>query len=641
MKLREVTVRNFRCLVDVTVPLSDSVVLIGENNSGKTAFLDALMLALPRTQPGRSVQFHEYDYHMAQSTDSPKTSAGIVIELLFREDSTDEWPDALIQALAEIVQTDPVNDLDSIRLRVTSKYDEAAAEIVPKWEFLNFEGQPLTGRAASSANVGRFLAYIRIFYLSALRDADQEFSPRSQFWGRILRDLRIEDAQRDALQTELERLNASLLAADPRLDQVRAAIENLRKVLAIELGQSVAIQALPLQPWDLMSKAQLVIKPRGNQISFPLDRHGQGMQSLAVLFLFQAYIEVLLKPTFQPETEAILALEEPETHLHPHAARALTAVLGEVKTQKITSSHSPYFVQDVPFTDIRMFRRSGAASKVLYVKQRFYAKTPHVAQLQAFASANAEKFSYDATSATLSLRGRMEENEYRALLQLYPGEPAVHQTLRHLRDASSLFLSEVELGELYTYAKRIRGEVLFARGWILCEGQSEYLIIRYFADLLGMPLDPAGITVIDFQNNGSAGTFVGLARVFEIAWVMFCDNDQAGQRFVREVEARGLTAAELNDQARLIPGPGMDFERFLSHNGFVQEYAAILNERGVALTKSPGTAGYEDEVAGLVQRDKTGTAFLLIQKLRASGATAARVPSFFQTLIQDALRKAG
>src|SRR5258707_11355224 len=200
MKLREVTVRNFRCLVDITVPLGDSVVLIGENNSGKTAFLDAAMLALPRTQPGRSVPFHEYDYHMAQSADSPKTSAGIVIELLFREDTSDEWPDALIQALAEIVQTDPINDLDSIRLGVTSKYDEAAAEIVPKWEFLNFEGQPLAGRAASSANVGRFLAFIRIFYLSALRDADQEFSPRSQFWGRILRDLKIDDTQRKDLQ---------------------------------------------------------------------------------------------------------------------------------------------------------------------------------------------------------------------------------------------------------------------------------------------------------------------------------------------------------------------------------------------------------------------------------------------------------
>jgi putative ATP-dependent endonuclease of OLD family len=360
-----------------------------------------------------------------------------------------------------------------------------------------------------------------------------------------------------------------------------------------------------------------------------------------VLFLFQAYIDVLLKPTFQPETEAILALEEPETHLHPHAARALTTVLAEVKAQKIISSHSPYYVQEVPFTDIRMFRRSGASSKVLYIKPSFSAKVPDTAQLQTFTNKDPEKFSYDATSTTLSITARMEEQEYRDLLQLYPQQPAVHQTLKELRDESRLFLSKTELADLYTYAKRIRGEVLFARGWILCEGQSEYLLIRYFADLLGVPLDPVGITVIDFQNNGSVGTFVGLARVFEIAWVMFCDNDQAGQKFVREAELRGLTPAELTDHARVIPGAGMDFERFLSHNGFVQEYAAILKERRVVTTKNPGTAGYEDEVAELVQKDKTGTALMLIEKMRASGAMAGRVPPFFETLIRDILRKAG
>ena len=97
---------------------------------------------------------YEYKRLHPRSADSPKTSAGIVIELLFREDTSDEWPDALIQALAEIVQTDPVNDLDSIRLRVTSKYDEAAAEVVPKWEFLNFEGEPLAGRAATDRGSG-------------------------------------------------------------------------------------------------------------------------------------------------------------------------------------------------------------------------------------------------------------------------------------------------------------------------------------------------------------------------------------------------------------------------------------------------------------------------------------------------------
>ena len=84
----------------------------------------------------------------------------------------------------------------------------------------------------------------------------------------------------------------------------------------------------------------------------------------------------------------------------------------------------------------------------------------------------------------------------------------------------------------------------------------------------------------------------------------------------------------------------MDLERFLSHNGFVREYAAILNERGIATTKNVGEAGYEDEVADLVKKkEKPGAALRLIEKLRAGGATAARVPGFFETLIRDIVQK--
>lgn len=319
MKLREIIVKNFRCLVDVAIPISDTAVLVGENNSGKTALLEALRIALPRSVAVRGTPFDEYDYHMVKASDSPQTSEGIFIELWFREDSHDEWSDSLVQALSDIIQTDPVMDLDSIGLRLTSKYDAIAKEIVTKWEFLALDGQPLGGRGASPGNLTKFLSYIRLFYLSALRNSDDEFSPRSQFWGRILRDLKISDEQRKALGEELAKLNDALLKADPRLEQVRTSLDKVQKIMALGVGQNTSIQALPLKPWDLMSKSEVVIRAYGNEVNFPLSRHGQGIQSLAVLFLFQAYIDILLKPTFQPETEAILALEEPEAHLHPQA----------------------------------------------------------------------------------------------------------------------------------------------------------------------------------------------------------------------------------------------------------------------------------------------------------------------------------
>jgi predicted ATP-dependent endonuclease of OLD family len=71
MKLRHVSIRNFRNLHNVSVPITDTTVLIGENNSGKTGLLDALKLTLLRSQ-ARGNPFDEYDYHMARPEESIK-----------------------------------------------------------------------------------------------------------------------------------------------------------------------------------------------------------------------------------------------------------------------------------------------------------------------------------------------------------------------------------------------------------------------------------------------------------------------------------------------------------------------------------------------------------------------------------------
>jgi len=66
MKLREIIAKNFRNLVNVSVPIGDTTVLVGENNSGKTALLDALRIALPRSLAGRGNPFDEYDCYMCK-----------------------------------------------------------------------------------------------------------------------------------------------------------------------------------------------------------------------------------------------------------------------------------------------------------------------------------------------------------------------------------------------------------------------------------------------------------------------------------------------------------------------------------------------------------------------------------------------
>jgi putative ATP-dependent endonuclease of OLD family len=382
---------------------------------------------------------------------------------------------------------------------------------------------------------------------------------------------------------------------------------------------------------------------------------------------------------------AILALEEPEAHLHPQATRALATNLSEIKSQKIISSHSPYFIQEIPLTQIRMFRRDGPSSKVLWVKRSFTAQVPNTPDLLTFCASNA-KFNYHENKHTLTVNGKVEQSEYRDLLTLYPGQQEVHAALKRLCTESQLYLDDGDLADLETYVKRIRGEALFARAWLLCEGPSDYLLFRYFAELLGTPLDQAGVSVIDFQNNGSPGAFVGLARVFEIPWVMVCDNDDAGKDFVKQVKKRGLTDQEIKKLVRPLPGDGVDLESFLLKNGFAGEYESILEEtahssnsyatewiiaeesrnqgaetRKIILKESGeyearvSKKGYPDEtisntdavfqslfadvIVAELRKDKVRNALALVEKLRAEGADPSRVPQFLGLAVKDIIAK--
>ena len=402
MKLREVIVKNFRCLKDVRIPITDNTVFVGENNSGKTALLDALRVTLTRNPRGRDIPFGEYDYHMVGPNDSPKTNPGITIELWFREDYADEWPRSLIQALDPMIQVDPATGTYCIGFRVSSRYDVTPGEFVYEWAFLAANGAPLPADRSKPANVVEFRSFVRFFYLSSLRDAQNEFASRSQFWGSLLRGIEIDERDRLRLEEELRRLNADLLGSVPILEEVRASLDAAEGIFQSGTRQSTRIQALPLRTWDLISKAGVFIKTRGGDLDLPLTLHGQGAQSLAIIFLFQAFIDVSLKSSFRAETEAILAVEEPEAHLHPQATRALAESLRKLGSQVLVSSHSPYFVQEVPFKDIRMFRREGPESKVLHIRQQFTTKLPHAPELIQFCAMNPQMYSYSTATNVLT-----------------------------------------------------------------------------------------------------------------------------------------------------------------------------------------------------------------------------------------------
>jgi putative ATP-dependent endonuclease of the OLD family len=170
MLIKRLRIQNFRSIRSAVIDLGETTVLIGPNNGGKTAILEAVRIALTRRWGQRGTGFTEYDIHLVDELCDPKTSAPVIIEIELQERQPREWPDDLQAELEDIIQLDPLTSLASILLRVSCAWDADAGSYMPRWEFLNVERTPLAGRAARAVNLQEFFQFLPVFYLEALRE---------------------------------------------------------------------------------------------------------------------------------------------------------------------------------------------------------------------------------------------------------------------------------------------------------------------------------------------------------------------------------------------------------------------------------------------------------------------------------------
>src|SRR5690606_34954395 len=117
---------------------------------------------------------------------------------------------------------------------------------------------------------------------------------RSQFWGRLLKAMNIPAALEGRVQKVLDLLNKKLLRADPRLADIATTLSGATKIAARDRAGAVDLRMVPLKSWDLLSKAEIILRNEPDWPWLPLQKHGQGVQSLSVMFLFQAFVQHLL-----------------------------------------------------------------------------------------------------------------------------------------------------------------------------------------------------------------------------------------------------------------------------------------------------------------------------------------------------------
>ena len=158
MRVTRLEIRNFRSIKHLALDLGETTVFVGPNNAGKTAILDALRIALTRRWGQRGTGFTEYDVHLSNNTDDPRTSPGVSIEIVAQESEPEEWPGGISEDLDQIVQLDPNTGIRSIALRTQCAWNDDSSAFEPTWEFLNVAREPLPGPQRTPRQPRSFLA---------------------------------------------------------------------------------------------------------------------------------------------------------------------------------------------------------------------------------------------------------------------------------------------------------------------------------------------------------------------------------------------------------------------------------------------------------------------------------------------------
>jgi putative ATP-dependent endonuclease of OLD family len=332
MQLVAFSVRNYRSITTAyRLPVKQSTVLIGPNNEGKSNVLRALVTSLKLLQSLGSVRITA-----GRLLPGVNVASGSIYKWL------DDFPVSLQQSAP---QGESIFDLQ-FRLN-SAEVDEFYAEVgsnlngnlpirltlgvkSPGFRVMK-KGPGGPALSKKSERIANFVSKrININYIPAIRTAEAAQEIVGQMVDAALKQVETDQAYQDAL-AEVAKIQ------QPLLDKISEGIKDTLKVFlpgvkAVQIGSQAARYRALRRVDVLVDDGTLT----------DLVRKGDGVQSLAALSLMrQASV------TAGVPQQLILAIEEPESHLHPSAIHQLKAVLAEIAqtSQVIMTTHCPLFVE--------------------------------------------------------------------------------------------------------------------------------------------------------------------------------------------------------------------------------------------------------------------------------------------------------
>lgn len=334
MRLQTFTVTNYRSITKAEkLDLTDFTVLVGPNNEGKSNILRAMVLGMrvldraasgiPLTGRGARSSFRrvlsdgyhwERDYPLQLQEGRPEGRTSLRYDFLLTDDE--------VETFRQTIGSRINNELP-VQIQLGN---EQSLIQIPK------KGPGKKSLSQKRDAIAQFVGQrIDVAYIPAVRQSE-----------------RSEDAVRRILDGELRRLERNreyqkaleevARIQQPTFDRVSDAIaETLREF--IPDVTTVQVTANDDERYRALRQSLSIVVDDG--YATDLAMKGDGVQSLAAVALMRH-----LTSSVGGDREVVLAIEEPESHLHPSAIHQLRRVLLEIadRQQVVITTHSPVFV---------------------------------------------------------------------------------------------------------------------------------------------------------------------------------------------------------------------------------------------------------------------------------------------------------
>jgi len=360
--LKTVRIAGFRGLQNIEVELEQTTILTGMNNSGKTSFLKSLQIAL-----GNRQFVSQDDFFIQGNTVADK----IIIDLLFVpidadknkqcEDFSEDWE---VLFTTDRVRTDGIKSFVPLRTIITF---DAIKNTYKKQQFIIQDWPQFKVDEVNWFDNGNGIKTnfhfdeVPFFYMDAQRDILEDTKIRSSYIGKMLSKIEYSDEEVREIEDQIQALNDKTVSSSDILSNIKTTLKGLDSAMDSS-NEGIELTPFTKKLRDL-SKG-LTIYYTDQYDSFSMDYHGMGTRSWSSLLTLKAFISLLSK---NAQTEGsvffpLLAIEEPEAHLHPNAQKKLYRQMEEIVGQKIISTHSPYIAATAKINQIRNFYKQGTVT---------------------------------------------------------------------------------------------------------------------------------------------------------------------------------------------------------------------------------------------------------------------------------------